>query len=403
MASSKAKGPSRTKRKTEVPGQALGYSLQFTRLTHLLLQAPEGSVCSLELLDDVAQEDDAGAVKLVQSKSALTANPVADRAKSLWKTLSNWVELAATPGFEVDKAIFELYVSRPVEGMIVEGFAQATTLESARAAIAQARTELWGCPPEFDLKAGVAAEISSYVEKVLTADQSLLERLICNFRLTLGSGSPQADLEALVRSHPVSPSKVQDITNHLCGVVKRQIDLLLEVGKPAVIARNDFHGWYTSYVQKIDRQTVLLSRAPAPSEAVSRGYLPDNFIRQLDIIGLSFEEMLGAASDYFMASFDRTDWAARGEVDETSFDDLDGVLKRAWKNKQRTCGLNHGSRSEQHQGQTLYFDCMQFTAPVQAMSPPGHFIPGCFHMLADDLLVGWHPNYEAHLKLKKVA
>lgn len=403
MASSRAKGPSRSKRKTEVPGQALGYSLQFTRLTHLLLQAPEGSFCSLELLDDVAQEDGAGAVKLVQSKSALTANPAADRAKSLWKTLSNWVDLAATPGFEVDKAIFELYVSRPVEGMIVESFARATTQEGARAAIAQARNVLWGSPPKFDLKAGVAAEISSYVEKVFTSDQSLLERLICNFQLTLGSGSPQADLEALVRSHPVSPSKVNDITNHLCGVVKRHVDLLLEAGKPAVIARNDFHVWYTSYVQKIDRQTVLSSRALAPSEEVSREYLPDNFIRQLDIIGLSFEEMLGAASDYFMASFDRTDWAARGEVDETSFDDLDDVLKRAWKNKQRICGLNHGSRSEQHQGQTLYFDCMQFTAPVQSMSTPGHFIPGCFHMLANDLVVGWHPSYEAQLKRKKVA
>ncbi len=403
MASSRVKSPSRGKRKTEAPGQALGYSLQYTRLTHLLLQAPEGSVCSLELLDDVAQEDGAGAVKLVQSKSALIANPAADRAKSLWKTFSNWVELAATPGFQVDKAIFELYVSRPVEGTIVESFARATTQESARVAIAQARNLLWGSAPKFDLKARVAAEISSYIEKVFTADQSFLERLICNFQLTLGSGSPQADLEAFIRNHPVSPSKVNDITNHLCGLVKRHIDLLLEAGKPAVIARNDFHVWYTSYVQKIDRQTVLSSRALAPSEEMARGYLPDNFIQQLDIIGLSFEDMLGAASDYFMASFDRTDWAARGEVDETSFDDLDGVLKRSWKNKQRTCELNHGDKSEQHQGQALYFDCMQFTAPVQAMSPPDHFIPGCFHMLADDLVVGWHPDYKAQLKLKKVA
>lgn len=403
MVSSKAKGPPRAKRKTEVPGQALGYSLQFTRLTHLLLEAPEGSFCSLELLDDVAQEDGAGAVKLIQSKSALTANPAADRAKSLWKTLSNWVELATSPGFEVDKTIFELYVSRPIDATIVKSFANARSQESARAAITQARTMLWGEPPKFDLRKKVAAEISSYVETVFTTDQGLVERLICNFRLTLGSGSPQADLEALVRSHPVSPSKVNDITNHLCGMVKRQVDLLLEAGKPAVIARNDFHGWYTSYVQKIDRQTVLLSRAPMPSEDVSRGYLPDNFIQQLDIIGLPYEEMLGAASDYFMATFDRTDWAARGEVDETSFDDLDDVLKRAWKNKQRACGLNRAEKSDQHQGQALYSDCMQLTAPVQAMSPPGHFIPGCFHMLADELIVGWHPNYEAHLKLKKVA
>ncbi|MDP0977698.1 hypothetical protein Q6265_29020, partial [Klebsiella pneumoniae] len=62
-----------------------------------------------------------------------------------------------------------------------------------------------------------------------------------NVQLTHGSGSPPAELEALVRSHPVSPSKVGDICNNLCGQVKRHIDMLLESGQPAVIARNDFH------------------------------------------------------------------------------------------------------------------------------------------------------------------
>ncbi len=369
MAASRPKGQSQSKRRTEVPGQALGYSLQFTRLTHMLLQAPEGSVCSLELLDDVAQEDGVGGVKLVQSKSALTANPVADRAKSLWKTFSNWIELAASPGFDVSKAIFELYVSRPVEGPIVDSFAKADTKESARVAIAQARTALWGNAPDFDMRKGVAAEIAPYVEKVFTADSSLVERVICNFQLMHGSGSPHADLEALVRSHPVSPTKVSEICDHLCGQVKRRVDMLLEAGQPAIIARNDFHVWYTSFVQKIDRQTVLSSRAQAPSEDISQEYLPYNFIRQLDIIGFSYEEMLGAVNDYLMASFDRTDWAARGEVDESSFDDLNETLKQSWKNKQRVCRLINGERPEQDQGQILYSDCMQFVVPVQAMSP----------------------------------
>jgi hypothetical protein len=56
MAASKGDGSRRAKRKTEVPGQALGYGLQYTRLTQLLLQAPEGSFCSMEVLDDVAQQ-----------------------------------------------------------------------------------------------------------------------------------------------------------------------------------------------------------------------------------------------------------------------------------------------------------------------------------------------------------
>ena len=93
MKSSTGKGTIPGKRKTEVPGQALGIGLQYTRLLQMLLQANPGIACSMEYLDDVAEESAQG-IKLGQSKSALTANPVANRAKSLWKTLSNWVTLA---------------------------------------------------------------------------------------------------------------------------------------------------------------------------------------------------------------------------------------------------------------------------------------------------------------------
>ena len=145
MATSKGGGSSRSKnRRTEVPGQALGYGLQYTRMTQLLLQAPAGSFCSMEFLDDVAQQHADEGTRLIQSKSALTANPVADRAKSLWKTLSNWTTLGVDSDYDLEKTVFEIYVSRPVGGQLVEAFANAHTLEEARAAIAQARDALWG-------------------------------------------------------------------------------------------------------------------------------------------------------------------------------------------------------------------------------------------------------------------
>src|SRR6218665_332880 len=157
MATSKLGGSSRSKnRRTEVPGQALGYGLQYTRLTQLLLQAPAGSFCSMEYLDDVAQQQ--------------TDNPVADRAKSLWKTLSNWATLAKDSDCDLEKTVFEIYVSRPVGGQLVETFANACTLEEARMAIAQARDVLWGKLPDFALRSAVAKEIAPYIERVFNTD-----------------------------------------------------------------------------------------------------------------------------------------------------------------------------------------------------------------------------------------
>lgn len=404
MATSKRSGSSRSKRRrTEVPGQALGYALQYTRLTQLLLEAPAGSFCSMEYLDDVAQQHSDKGTRLIQSKSALTANPVADRAKSLWKTLSNWTTLATDSDYDLEKTVFEIYVSRPVGGQLVEAFANARTLEEARVAVAQARDALWGKSPDFPLKSAVADEIAPYLERVFNADPACLERIICNFHLTHGSGSPQADIEAVIRTHPVSATKVVDIADHMCGVVKRRVDALLEAGRPAIIARDTFYDWYTSYLRKVDRDTVLLSRTKPPSEEESRGQLPKIFVQQLDLIGLPFEDKLEAVSDYLMAAADRTTWALSGEVDVSSFDDLDAALKRSWKNKRRTCGIEHGSKPGDLQGQALYSDCMDLTVPLQAMQPPDHFIPGCFHGLADDMSIGWHPDYEQQLKVKKAA
>src|SRR5437867_3152830 len=95
MSKYKAKNSSRKVPKVPATAaqQALGYSLQYTRLTVMLLESPVGTACSLEVLDDVEASFPDGQRHLVQSKSALGDNPVSDRAISLWKTIYNWLQL----------------------------------------------------------------------------------------------------------------------------------------------------------------------------------------------------------------------------------------------------------------------------------------------------------------------
>lgn len=85
----------------------------------MLLVAAEGTHCSMEVLDDVVEHGPTESHRLVQSKSALTDNPVADRATSLWKSLFNWLQLIRGGFVNAEDTIFELYVSRPVSGKLV--------------------------------------------------------------------------------------------------------------------------------------------------------------------------------------------------------------------------------------------------------------------------------------------
>lgn len=387
-----------TKIPSTAPGQTLGYGLQYTRLTAMLLTSSEGSSCSIEVLDDVAEERATGEVHLVQSKSALTGNPVSDRAMPLWKTLFNWLELAKRDLIRPATTIFEIYVSRPADGEIVNAFSSAETIDKAIGAITHARQTLWGAPPIFPLREELSDDIARYVNCILEADQSLLAPIIKNMRLTCGSGSPQADIETTIRSHPVSPSKVSDIADHMCGWVKRQVDMRLEKSLPAVISRDDFHRKYRTYCQRVDRETILKSSASVPTREQRLTRLPDIFVQQLSLIELDFEEQLAAISDFLMACADRTNWAKSGEVDETSFDELDEVLTRMWRSKARANHIEYQDKKEADRGQLLYWDCMEYKVSVQEMSTPPHFNPGCLHRLADFQMVGWHPRFKKLLE-----
>ena len=383
------------------PGQTLGYSLQYTLLTHLLLTAKEGSYCSLEVLDDVAVETPDGGKRLMQSKSALGGNPVSDRAIGLWKSLFNWVQAVQSGYADPSKTVFELYVSTLKKGDIVNKFSEALTDEQAREAISYARNSLWGAAPIYPLRSELASDLALFVNPVLECEDTVLIPLIVHFRLTTGSGSPQADLESLVRSiMPVSPSKVADILNHVCGWVKRNVDLLLEAKRPAIISHDDFHREFTAFTRKIDRDLILQSVAPRPTKEEAVGHMPRIFVQQLNLIDMTYEEKLEGISDYLRACYDRAVWSKRGDVHESSFDDLDASLKRTWANVKRRTEVQLRTAPEVDQGRALYSDCMEQKTSVQGMEPPNHFVPGCFHRLADEQEVGWHPRYRDRLAAK---
>ena len=87
--------------KTQVPGQLLGYGLQYSRMLSLLLEADGESIVSLEVFEDVGVQN-GHEVLASQAKSSTTKNPVSNRAEPLWKTLRNWVDAIDCGQLNVD-------------------------------------------------------------------------------------------------------------------------------------------------------------------------------------------------------------------------------------------------------------------------------------------------------------
>ncbi len=214
-------------RKTNVPGQALGYSLQFTRLTHLLLTTPEGSFASLEVFEDVGVETPDGQLHFIQSKSALATNPLADRSVALWKTLANWADTLTMKVPPTDKLRLILYVSRPVDGPIAHSFANAKTLADAARAISSAKEELYGKRGK-DRENKIAGELEPHLDRFFNAKPEIANAVVYAFEIECGSGSPQSDIEKEISARFVPSERVSLVADHACGWVKRRADKLLE-------------------------------------------------------------------------------------------------------------------------------------------------------------------------------
>jgi hypothetical protein len=41
-----------------------------------------------------------------------------------------------------------------------------------------------------------------------------------------------------------------------------------------------------------------------------------------------------------------------------------------------------------------YRECAQVQASLDSRAVPSHFVHGSFNALADDMRVGWHPDYQ---------
>lgn len=386
----------KAKKSPHVPNQLLGYSLQTTRATARLLEAAAGTFVSVEVFDDVGTESANGAKTAEQTKLAGTKNPIADRSVDLWKTLSNWI--AAVESGEIDPNLthFELHISKKRTGAIAESFGAAADAAAATAALDSAKLALWGSPPTFGKRSKVAATLAPYVDHVLGSSHAA--RVIERFSISFGKGDAIADIYALLRSKIVSPEHVSTVANQMLGWTKATVDQLLEQGRPAVIAEDEFNRELVTFVKKIDRTTILFSFAPEPPAAAVEAELPARtYIRQLDLIHLDDDEKIRAANDFLRAALDRSIWAEKLLINKSSFDEFSKQLERTWAAKRIAVSVQAAGRPHVDAGKLLYAECIQVKEQLETRPVPDHFTPGCFHALADDQRVGWHPLYKDEL------
>jgi hypothetical protein len=374
--------------------------LQCTHCVYVLIDAPPGATASVEVLEDVALEDATEDVEATQLKSSQKTNAISNRSIELWKTFKNWIDEVENATLKIEKTVFHLRLGRKRRGPICEAFSEVVDLKDATAAIERARAEFF--TPRGNLKGNVPAELGSIVESVFDSRHSeLLRNIVARFRLSFGTKHAYEELLDRLKTKLIDDDVVEDVLLRALGWVKKELDNAVERGEPPMIAVDEFRTEISAFRDRLKGRNYLPSLAGPPSLEQIELHKLRVFVRQLNLISASTDQILSGITDFLSATTNRVEYARRGYVHSDSFLEFEDALQSLWQNHRDEIELEQ-SEDEITRGRRLASHCLRASVRLQGIDVPAAFVRGCFHSLADRPSIGWHPRYESLLAQPEV-
>ncbi len=112
------------------------------------------------------------------------------------------------------------------------------------------------------------------------------------------------------------------------------------------------------------------------------------------IIENNDSEIIEAISDYLNSGEKRTLLARKGYVTNFQMNLMIEDLKTRWQSISKRIRLANQSLSKEQLGQMICNDTLDHNTKIGGMETSGYFLTrGCYHDLANALIVGWHPDY----------
>jgi hypothetical protein len=349
---------------------------------------------SVEKFDDVSFEKEGNPLELLQTKHHLKkSGDLTDASVDLWKTLRVWAEAVKADPSLPGRARFALFTTaqaptgsaasylRPIDsGGRNPLKSEALLVEAANAstnkALGPATAAFLGLTPEM--------------RKTLVAGIEIID------------GTPLiADIEALIeeRLRMIAPrGKAAIAREQLEGWWWPRICVTLQAEIPSTIS-------VVEVEQKLDdirdsfRRDALpfdMEHVDPPPEALDT--LDEmRFVLQLRSIGIAATRLQYAKRDFYRASAQRSLWARHNLLFDGEVGRFEKTLIEEWQPRfsQMCDGLDRAWQDPElgDAGQKLYA-WVENEARFPMRTTVSRFLNvGSFHILADDLRIGWHRDY----------
>lgn len=381
----------------------LGYLYQARYALYLSLQKirevqdPDECFVSIEKLDDIAFETSGNPVDILQTKYHGTEGNLTDRSSDLWKTIRVWVEGITKSGLDPATTNFTLITtqSAPDTGLV------AALLPTSSRDIESVRK----------LLDAIAAETSNATNLSAYAAYNALQewqkdQLIGSITILCRSASI-LDVSELIKKELRTTTEKKHIDafcTRLEGEWFKRFIIAMSSPDEKEVCLGEIVAIIDDLRSQFSLTNLTVDYADAEPEEIDIDGDGRNFVEQLRLVGLQSQAIRFAIINYYRACEQRSRWSRDGLVKPGELKSYFKRLQEEWLNHTSlilpevdTTNIEQCKKS----GRDIYSKCQNEGAlAIRRDFNHPYVARGSYHALADEMEIGWHPNYQSLLQRK---
>ncbi|WP_286886742.1 ABC-three component system protein [Aneurinibacillus sp. UBA3580] len=378
----------------------LGYLYQIRYALFLLLRAELEYCLSIEWLDDISLQENGEIKELIQTKH-VSSDSIPNTSKDFWKTIRVWSEAILNNELNLNESLFTLITT-----------ATAREEDSLARFLYPKKTELRN--EEEALKAmtliaieGINKEHKSNkkaYEAFLKLDEKQKRFLVKRINVIDGSSNILDTKEEIKKILCFSTREkfVNEVFERLEGWwINRSIShFTLNENTPITKSEllSQLHDISEQYYE--DNLPIYDFEFELPDE---KAVEEDTrlFVEQLRLIMLRPKRIQKAISDYYIAYEQRSKWVRNDLLIDNELIKYESLLKDEWERKFESMLEEleeEEEREYQKKGRELYNLLQDVQLYIRKRCTEQTIVRGSYHILANQLDVGWHANFKERLR-----
>lgn len=380
--------------------QMLGYLYQVRYALALLLENDNSDFqISIEKFDDVAFSKDGMPKQLIQLKHHIQRQgSLTDGSTDLWRTLKVWIDVLSDSPDILDGTEFLIVTT----AIAPDGTAASYLKKGKNRNAERAYEKLKDVCLKSENK-----DHKKYYDSFLKTDESTIKHLISQICVIDGA-SDIIDVEKNFRKQ-IRYSCIPKYENQICERLegwwyKKAIEALCS-GTPIFVTQSQVRSFIVSVSQEYSDDNL-------PIDIFDIGNLQEDdlsanekiFYEQLKLICLGNRRMQTALRDYYRAFKQRANWVRNDllfvneleKYEQRLIDEWEHVFAAMEDDLAEYSGVTEEEKIKE--GRRLFSEIEKKDIRIRPKCQEAFVMRGSYHMLANQLKVGWHIDFYDRLK-----